>query len=51
VSYTSFGFARTLNGALQMGTFVVCKPGQNAIKVVLANSGRARIDRTTQPCN
>jgi type IV fimbrial biogenesis protein FimT len=50
VSYTSFGFARMLNGALQMGTFVVCKPGQKAIKVVLANSGRARIDRTTQPC-
>jgi len=51
VSYTSFGFARTLNGALQMGTFVVCKPGQNAVKVVLANSGRARIDWTAEPCN
>jgi type IV fimbrial biogenesis protein FimT len=50
VSYTSFGFARMLNGALQMGTFVVCKPGQDAIHVVLANSGRARIVRTTQPC-
>jgi len=50
VSYTSFGFARMLNGALQMGTFVVCKPGQKAIKVVLANSGRARLDHTTQPC-
>lgn len=50
VSYTSFGYARMLNGALQMGTFVVCKPGQKAINVVLANSGRARIDRTSQPC-
>jgi type IV fimbrial biogenesis protein FimT len=51
VSYTSFGFARALNGALQMGTFVVCMPGQTAINVVLANSGRARIDRTARPCN
>jgi type IV fimbrial biogenesis protein FimT len=50
VSYTSYGYARLLNGALQMGTFVVCRPGQNAIHVVLANSGRARIARTTQPC-
>jgi type IV fimbrial biogenesis protein FimT len=50
VSYTSFGFARQLSGALQMGTFVVCKPGQNAIHVVLANSGRARIAGTTIPC-
>lgn len=36
VSYTPFGFARALNRALQMGTFVVCKPRQNAIHVVLA---------------
>jgi type IV fimbrial biogenesis protein FimT len=50
VSYTSFGFARQLSGALQMGTFVVCKPGLNAIHVVLANSGRARIDRTVIRC-
>jgi len=50
VSYTTFGYARLLSGALQMGTFVVCKPGQKAIHVVLANSGRVRIDRTTQPC-
>ena len=28
VSYTSYGYARLLNGALQMGTFVVCKRGQ-----------------------
>lgn len=50
VSYTTFGFARMLNGALQMGSFVVCKPGQKAIKVVLANSGRARMDQTNQIC-
>jgi type IV fimbrial biogenesis protein FimT len=50
VSYTGFGYARLLNGALQMGTFVVCKPGQKAIHVVLANSGRVRISKTAQPC-
>ena len=50
VSFTSLGHARLLNGALQMGTFVICKPGQNALKVVLANSGRARIDKTTDRC-
>jgi type IV fimbrial biogenesis protein FimT len=50
VSYTTFGYARLLNGALQMGTFVVCKPGQKAIDVVLANSGRVHINRTKQPC-
>lgn len=50
VSYTSLGYARMLNGALQMGTFVVCKPGQKAIDVVLANSGRVRVSRTAQMC-
>ena len=50
VSYTSLGHARLLSGALQMGTFVVCKPGQDALKVVLANSGRARIDKTRDRC-
>jgi type IV fimbrial biogenesis protein FimT len=50
VSYTSLGHARLLSGALQMGTFVLCKPGQNALKVVLANSGRARIDKTADRC-
>jgi hypothetical protein len=33
-----------------MGTFVVCKPGQDALQVVLANSGRARVQPTGQPC-
>lgn len=50
VSYTSLGHARLLSGALQMGTFVICKSGQNALKIVLANSGRARIDKTTDRC-
>lgn len=50
VSYTSLGHARMLSGALQMGTFVVCKPGQDAIQVVLANSGRARVQTTRQRC-
>lgn len=50
VSYTSLGHARLLSGGLQMGTFVICKPGQNALKVVLANSGRARIDKTREAC-
>jgi len=51
VSYTSLGHARLLSGALQMGTFVLCKSGQNALKVVLANSGRARIDKTRDRCS
>jgi len=50
VSYTPLGHARLLSGALQMGTFVVCKPGQSALKVVLANSGRARIEKTADRC-
>jgi type IV fimbrial biogenesis protein FimT len=50
VSYTSLGSARMLNGALQMGTFTVCKSGRRAVDVVLANSGRARIQRTAILC-
>ena len=50
VSYTALGHARMLNGALQMGTFTVCKAGQRAIHVVLANGGRVRIDRAGPPC-
>ena len=50
VSYTSLGHARLLNGALQMGTFIVCKPGQKALHVVLANSGRLRIEKTRDVC-
>ena len=50
VSYTSLGTARLLNGALQMGTLTVCRSGQKAVDVVLANSGRARIQRTALRC-
>ncbi len=50
VSYTGLGRARMLSGALQMGTFVVCKPGLDALRVVLAESGRARIEKTREPC-
>ena len=50
VSYTPLGHARLLNGALQMGTFTLCSSGRSAIRVVLANSGRARIVRTNVPC-
>jgi uncharacterized protein YjhX (UPF0386 family) len=39
-----------LNGALQMGTFTVCRSGQRALHVVLANSGRVRTERTDIPC-
>jgi hypothetical protein len=38
VSYTSLGHARLLSGALQVGTFVSCKAGQNGLKVVLATA-------------
>jgi type IV fimbrial biogenesis protein FimT len=50
VSYTSLGTARLLNGALQMGTITVCKPGRRAIDVVLANSGRVRIEKSAVTC-
>ena len=50
VSYTSLGYARRLDGSLQMGTFIVCRPGHKLRKVILANSGRARIDETVEDC-
>ncbi|MET0916848.1 MAG: GspH/FimT family protein [Burkholderiales bacterium] len=50
VSYTSLGHARRHDGALQMGTFTVCRRGADAFKVVLANSGRTRIDATNEAC-
>jgi len=50
VSFTFTGHARRPDGALQMGTFTVCRPGLAALKVVLANSGRTRIDRSASPC-
>ena len=50
VSFTALGSARLLNGGLQMGTFTVCRAGQRALKVVLANSGRVRLEKTADPC-
>jgi type IV fimbrial biogenesis protein FimT len=50
VSYTSLGSARMLNGALQMGTFTLCRHGQREMHVVLANSGRVRTERTNTTC-
>ncbi|MEO8345341.1 MAG: GspH/FimT family pseudopilin [Betaproteobacteria bacterium] len=50
VSYTSMGHARMLNGALQMGTFTVCRSGRKAVDVVLAHSGRVRIAKTGAIC-
>ncbi len=44
------GHARTLSGALQMGTFEVCRPGLAGYHVVLANSGRTRIERMPRTC-
>ena len=52
-SYLRFNFmgqARMVGGALQMGTIEVCKPGLVGYRVVLANSGRTRIDRTSGTC-
>jgi type IV fimbrial biogenesis protein FimT len=50
VSYTPYGHARLLNGALHMGTFTVCRSGLTALQVVLANTGRLRIVETRLPC-
>lgn len=50
VSYTNLGEARRFDGALQMGTFSLCRSGQRLIKVVLANTGRVRIEKTAVAC-
>ena len=50
VSYTSLGQARRIDGALQMGTFTVCRAGLSARKVILAGSGRVRITDSTEAC-
>jgi len=50
VSYTSAGYARRIDGALQMGTFTICRRGYKVRKVILANSGRARIERSAENC-
>lgn len=50
VSFLASGHARLLSGGLQMGTFTVCRPGLDAHKVVLANSGRVRVEKTHDRC-
>lgn len=50
VSFTAVGHARLLSGALQMGTFTVCRPGSHAYHVVLANTGRVRVERVADAC-
>lgn len=50
VSFTPLGEPRKLSGALQMGTFTVCRPGFDAIHVVLAATGRVRVIRTKERC-
>ena len=49
VSYTSLGHARRPGGALQMGTFVVCKAGRQPLRVILAHSGRVADRARTRP--
>jgi len=50
VSFTDHGHARMLDGALQMGTFVVCRSGQQARNVVLSAGGRVRIETAPERC-
>lgn len=50
VSYNEYGHTRMANGALQMGTFTVCRRGHREVEVVLANGGRVRVSRTGRPC-
>ena len=50
VSYTDLGVARMMSGALQMGTFTVCLSGRHEVQVVLANSGRVRIEKMPTIC-
>lgn len=44
------GRARLVSGALQMGTIEVCKSGLRGFRVVLANSGRTRVEPRSGPC-
>lgn len=50
VSFTPLGEPRRLSGALQMGTFSVCRHGHDEILVVLAATGRVRTSRTRMQC-
>ena len=44
------GQPRMPSGALQMGTITVCRSQLRGYRVVLANTGRTRIDRMPAPC-
>ena len=44
------GQPRMPSGALQMGTITVCRSQLRGYRVVLANTGRTRIDRMPGPC-
>jgi type IV fimbrial biogenesis protein FimT len=48
--FTWAGVARLASGALQMGTFAVCRSGVRGYRVVLANTGRTRIERLPGEC-
>ena len=50
VSFTPLGEPRRLSGALQMGTFTVCRAGHDEVQVVLAATGRVRTVRTRTRC-
>jgi type IV fimbrial biogenesis protein FimT len=50
VSFTGLGHARLLGGGLQMGTFTLCRRELPARKVVLANSGRVRMETSRDAC-
>lgn len=50
VSFTPLGEPRRVSGALQMGTFTVCRHGHDAIEVVVAATGRVRTNRTRKRC-
>jgi type IV fimbrial biogenesis protein FimT len=50
VSFTPLGEPRRLSGALQMGTFSLCRPGHDEVQVVLAATGRVRTVRTRTRC-
>lgn len=48
--FNYMGSARMVSGALQMGTFTVCRTGLVGYQVVLAHSGRTRIERLPSAC-
>lgn len=48
--FTWTGSARLASGALQMGTFTVCRSGVRGYQVVLAHTGRTRIERLPGAC-